>query len=181
MCSAANVAAVGNQFFCRSQINISVLKKRLETATSDSARYQVNYDLGTAYREVNIDSTLYFLTQSLRIAQDRRDAQRMALSMYRLGHVYMYILSDETQALEWLKKCVAAAKQANDNVLLARCYGVMGVIADHQNLPQEELLLSALKYAKKTNDWQTIAAAYNVLTIVYTKKQKYKEAEQDSF
>lgn len=172
---------LGMSFFAHAQPTVSILKKQLATATSDTDRYQLNYDLGTAYREVNSDSTLHFLTQSLHIAQRSHDAQRMAQSMYRLGHVYMYILSDETQALEWLKKCVAAAKPANDNVLLARCYGVMGVIADHQNLPQEELLLTALKYAKKTNDWQTIAAAYNVLTIVYTKKQKYKEAEQVAF
>lgn len=172
---------LGFSYFSHAQTHISALKSRLEAATSDTARYRLNHAIATAYLDVNSDSILYFLNQSLRIAQGRKDAAQMAQSTYRLGHVYMYILSDETQALEWLKKCVAAAKQANDDGLLARCYGVMGVIADHQNLPQEELLLKALEYAKKTNDWQTIAAAYNVLTIVYSKNRKYKVAEEVAF
>ncbi|WP_162793676.1 tetratricopeptide repeat-containing sensor histidine kinase [Runella rosea] len=172
---------LGISIFSRAQTNVLVLKKQLEVATSDTAQYQLYHALGTAYREVNIDSSLYFLGQALHIAQVRKDAARTAQSMYRLGHVYMYKLSDETQALEWLKKCVISAKQAKDNVLLARCYGIIGVIADHQNLPQEEWLLKALEYAKKTKDWQTIAAAYNVLTVVYTKKNKFAEAEQVAF
>lgn len=168
---------LGVSWALRAQTNVLVLKKRLEAATSDTDRYQLTYELGSAYRDINSDSALYFITQSLRAAQRINDAQRIAQAMYRLGHVYMYILSDETKALEWMRKCVSVAKQVSDNVLLARCYGVMGVIADHQNLPQEELLRMALKYALKTDDWQTIAAAYNVLTVVYSKNQKYKEAE----
>lgn len=164
-------------FSTQAQTTISSLKKQLSVAQADTTTYHLYYDLGTAYRAINNDSAVYYLQQSLRIAERTNDAVRTAQSMYRISYVYYYDKFDETTALVWLKKCLAIASKSKDHLHLARAYIVMGIIADHQNLASENLLLKALFHAKIAKEWITLASCYNVLGDIYRKKQKWKAAE----
>ena len=56
--------------FCRSQDKtIDSLKRLLSTATTDSARFLLAYDIGSNFKIVHFDSALYYLNKALPLAQ----------------------------------------------------------------------------------------------------------------
>ena len=166
----------------QAQDNITLLKKQLALARTDTCRSRLLYDIATHYDEVSHDSCLYFLTQSLQVAQRSHDPQATAKAMHRLGYTYIYYLNDNGKAMGWLNKSIAIAKKGNDYVNLSRCYRSLAVIALQQHIGNQiELAERSLGYAKKTNDWRELNEGYAIVSYVNRLAKNYKQAEAASF
>jgi signal transduction histidine kinase len=164
--------------FAQNLNNIQQLQKQRLAATSDTARSRILHELGVQYEQTNVDSCLYFLSQSLEVAQRSRDAFATARAMFRLSHTYLYLSKDESKALEWANKCIAIAKPAKDYIHLAKCFQSLAVISAHQGIGNaEELAKQMALYAEKSNDWLVIADAYATASGIYISTKNYKQAE----
>ncbi|AEI49659.1 tetratricopeptide repeat-containing sensor histidine kinase [Runella slithyformis] len=157
---------------------IPALKKQSVQATTDTARSRLLYELGVQYEQTHPDSCLLFLTRSLQAAQRSRNAYATARTMYRLGYTHLYLTKDESKALEWVKKGIAVAKPTKDYVHLAKCFHLLAVISEHQRTGNfEDVSKQALQYARRSNDWQTLADSYTIYGDLLVKAKKYKQAE----
>ncbi|WP_428657523.1 tetratricopeptide repeat-containing sensor histidine kinase [Runella sp.] len=166
-------------FFAHAQTNIPALKKQLAIVKTDSSRSRLLLKLGIEYEQLNSDSCLYFLDQSLQVAQHSRDTFAVVRAMFRMAYTFLYITRDESNALKWLNRGVAIAKKADDNLHLSKCYHLLTAISIHQNTGNAlELAHRALNYATKSNDWGVVAESYGFIGDVNMRTQNYKEAEK---
>lgn len=158
---------------------ISVLKKQLTTARTDTGKVNLFFQLGKQYERKNVDSNLYFLQKSLAIANQTHNFRASAKAMTYIGYTYIYYASDDDKALVWIKKAAKVAKAQNDYLNLSNCYQLLGVVSLHQHIDNtEELNNLALKYAIKANDWKMINDSYELMSAYFTAKHNYKKAEE---
>ena len=140
---------------------IPVLKQQLAQTRADTTRSRLLCKLGELYADVNLDSCVFYLNQSLQLAQHARDSVGMAQAMYQLGNTHVYVTKDEGKAINWLKQALAIALASNNYACLANCYRLLSIVAVHQHIGNpDELLAKALRYAEQTNDWQVQTDAY---------------------
>ncbi|CAH0995297.1 Adaptive-response sensory-kinase SasA [Emticicia aquatica] len=164
--------------------NIPLLKKQILHAKTDSLKTQLYLELGKQYENVNIDSCFYYLNQSLQLAQSKNYAFETAQAMHQIGYTYLYFprgeskALDETKALKWLNRGVEVAKKNNDFLNLARCYQLIGIIAEHQKTANpDDIYKLAIENAKKSKNWKVIADTYDIMSGSYIRNQDYKKAE----
>jgi signal transduction histidine kinase len=159
--------------------NILELKQKLVSPQADSTRCKTLLSLGIAYQGINEDSVVYFLTQSLQIAQNKtHNSNDIARALHQLGFVNLYFAKDESKAFEWFTKSIRVAKKVNDYEVLALCYRSLAVIAIHQHIGNPaELCAKAINYAQKANHWKVLVGCYSVLIGYYTLNKMLKEAE----
>ena len=164
----------------QAQNNIVVLKKQLNSGNSGQNLCRLLYDLGVAYMEVKQDSSIYFLEQSLQIAQQTKDNMATAEAMQQLGYVYLHYVHNETKVLEWTNKAITVANKIPSNRILAQCYQHLAAVAMHQKIGNvEELTLKALDHAQKTTDWYVTSGIYNFASYYYSAvEQNYPKAEK---
>lgn len=161
------------------QLTITALRNRSAEATADSTRSRLFYELGKKYTEDNLDSCLYFLKESLRLAQHIRDPFATARAMCRLGFTYHFYLRDEVNTLAWCRAAIAVAKPQNDFRHLAQAFQILSEVSFHQRIGDSgELRNRALMYAKKSNDWETLTETYNVYVSYYFREKNYTELEK---
>lgn len=147
-------------------------------ANTDTSRSRIGYELGVQYEEVDHDSSLYFLTRSLQVAQRKHDPRATATAMYRLGYLYTYYLNDNAKALEWLNRGIAVAQKNHDLLNLARCYQYIAVVAFYQhNGNAEEMIKRALSYAQKAADWRVLYDSYGIMSMIQSGQHNYRQAE----
>ena len=76
------------------QYNPDSQRQALKTETSDSVLFKINFNLEYYYEEVNVDSALYFVDQSLKIARkaNQKLAEGAALTAkgYTLNNISKY-------------------------------------------------------------------------------------------
>jgi signal transduction histidine kinase len=158
---------------------ISVLKKQLTAARTDTGRVNLFFQLGKHYEGKNLDSGLYFLQKSLAIANKTSNFRASARAMAHIGYTYVYYASDDDKALVWINKAVKLAKSQNDYLSLAHCYQLLGIISIHQHIENtEELNNLALEYAVKSNDWKMISDSYEIIAANFAAKHNFKKAEE---
>jgi len=157
----------------------SVLKKQIKATTGEKDKIRLYFELGRQFEEIDLDSCLHFLTQSLTIAQKNHDDQSSAKAMSRIGYTYIYHANDEDKALQWLNRAIQLAKPKNDYLNLALCYQYLGIISMHQGFGNPyDLFDLALNSAIKANDWKEISTCYEVISLYFRTKVDYKKAEE---
>ncbi len=165
--------------------HIPVLKQQLAQSTAsartDTTRSRLLCALGEQYAEVNLDSSFFYLNQSLQTARHARDSVGTAWAMYQLGRTHLFYSKDEGTAIYWLRQALAIATPANNYACLGNCYSLLATVSYHQHIGNaEELLSKALAYAQKSRNNKTIADVYDIGYIVAkrldpnnVKKQQY--------
>ena len=155
------------------------MRTQLARATTDTARSRLLAALGQAYADENLDSSRYFLNQSLYIAQQRHDSFAMARAMHQLGTVALYYARDEAKAVKWANEVIAVANVHGDNFHLAESYLLLSIVATHQHIGNpDELLRQALIYAQKAGTWKVLTDVYSVRFILQLNQYKYADAEK---
>lgn len=163
----------------QAQLTITSLRKQSAEARTDTARCRLLFELGKKYTEDNLDSSLYFLNESLRLAQQTRDLFAIARAMCRLGFTCHFYLRDEVKTLGWCRAAIAVAKPRNDFRHLAQAFQILSEAALHLRIgDSEEMRSRALMYAMKSNDWETLTETYNVFISYYFRKKNYTELEK---
>ncbi|MCU0325895.1 MAG: ATP-binding protein [Spirosomaceae bacterium] len=146
---------------------------------SEEAKYQIALKLSKHYEESNLDSSLYFLDKSLKIAQKLKNHFLVAQSKLLIGQAHIYLTKNETEAIKWLNQAVRVAHQNNDYTNLANSYRLLGIVAEHQsNSSSLELLHKAESYLPKVKDSEIISDTYGTIYHIYSLHKKYKEAEK---
>ncbi len=159
--------------------DIPALKKSLSITKADSTRSRLLYELGMAYERTYPDSSFYYINQSLQLSKRTNNQKGVARAMYGLGYINMYYIKDETKALEWFNKCITTAKKTNNYLYLARSYHVLGIISEHQRIGNPfEIYNDALFFAKKSGDWRVLDDIYSILSLYFSSRNKYEEAEK---
>jgi signal transduction histidine kinase len=160
---------------------LSVLQHQLSRATTDTARSRLLLALSFQYvgDRPKADSSLYFARQSLAASQRGNDSFGQARALCQLAHICVYVLKDEGQGLEWVRRAIAVARPANDHLHLAHSYKLYSVIADHQRIGNaHDLIGTALLHAQMANDWRTLSDMYAFQSTLYLQQKKYTEAQQ---
>ena len=159
--------------------SVSTLKKQLLSASADSIRCSLLYQLGGTYEFSCPDSCNYFYKKSLELALRLHDQRAAAQAMQRIGYVYLFYSKDETKALMWLNKAMIIAKKTNHSLVLSQIYHCLGIIASHQHVGNTyDLYMQALDYAKKANNWEVLHDSYSIVSQHLISLKKHKEAEK---
>ncbi len=159
--------------------DIPSLKKSLSLAKTDTTRSRLLYELGMGFERTYPDSSFYYINQSLQLSKRTNNQKGVTRAMYGLGYMNMYYVKDETKALEWFNKCITIAKKTNNYLYLARSYHVLGIISEHQRIGNPfEIYNDALFFAKKSGDWRVVDDIYSILSLYFSSRNKYEEAEK---
>ncbi|GAB4036500.1 ATP-binding protein [Spirosoma gilvum] len=151
------------------QSQIQQLKNQLTTATTDTARSRIYFELGSQYPDVAVDSSLFFLNQSLHLAKEAHSSFLIAQALWKLGFIYMYYPKDDDRAINLFSQSIAIAKIHKDKINLARCYTYLAMVAYHQRTGNwNELLDKAKGFAGATNDWQVLSEVYAMTSNIYS-------------
>lgn len=150
---------------------IPVLKQQLAQSTAsaraDTTRSRLLRKLGEQYAEVDLDSSFFYLNQSLRTAQHARDSVSMAWAMCQLGRTHLFYSKKEGTAISWLKQALAIATPANNYACLGTCYSLLAIVSFHQYIGNaDELLRRALAYAQKSRNDKIVADVYSMWYLV---------------
>ncbi len=148
-------------------MGIAELAQSTASARTDTTRSRLLCALGEQYAEVNLDSSFFYLNQSLRTAQRVRDSVGMAWAMCQLGRTHLFYSKDEGAAIYWLRKALAIATPANNYACLGHCYSLLATVSYHQHIGNaDELLRKALAYAQKSRNDKIVADVYGMWHLV---------------
>ena len=101
----------GTKLNAQNNQRITDYKNLLKTTSADTSKIRILFELSKKYEEINTDSSLYFLTQSLKIAEKSRSQKAISQVTYRIGELYLLLKKDESMALKWFNKSVEIAKK----------------------------------------------------------------------
>jgi signal transduction histidine kinase len=160
------------------QPDLPALRQQLAQARSDTARSRLLGEMGRLRSEEDPDSGLYFLHQSLRLAQRADHAVGQLRALCLLGNEYLYRLRDEGRALQYLTQARDLASRIHDDRHLAKSYQLLSIIAYHQRIGNPfELLAIALGYARKAGDWEVLCDIYDTGGDFYSLQNNFRKAE----
>ena len=168
------------RFSASGQHGIPILRKQLAQCTTDTSRCRITYALGDSYKEENLDSCLYFLEQSLVMAQRQSDSFATARALCELGFVHIYLLKNEAKAITFINRAISIASINQDNLHLAKGYWMLSAIGIHQQIGNPDALLAkALAHAEKTNNWEVKYEVLAIRAMVARSRQQYQATERN--
>nr|WP_080054551.1 HAMP domain-containing sensor histidine kinase [Spirosoma aerolatum] len=137
------------------------LRAQLAQATTDTARTRLLANLGYEYLQENVDTSLLYLNQSLRLARHVRDSVGATRALLSLAHAHHYYTHNEVQAITYLNQALKLAKANSNYASLSKGYQLMAAISANQRMgnPREYLHLAA-DYAQRANNGSLLAEAY---------------------
>jgi hypothetical protein len=106
--------------------------------------------LGKHYESSWVDSSTYYFQLAIKAAQKNNDFSFVATTMNRLCFNNIYLIQDETKAIEWVKQAITVAKKNNDALNLAESHKLLAVISINQTVGNAVgLLETAIAYARQ--------------------------------
>ncbi|WP_080056640.1 sensor histidine kinase [Spirosoma aerolatum] len=161
------------------QSKIPFLKEQLVTATMDTARSRIYYELGGQYPDIAVDSSLYFLNRSLISGKMADNSFLIAQALWKLGFVQMYYERNDAKAISLFYQSIAIAQKHNDYLNLARCYMYLAMVAYHQRTGNwTDLLAKAEVYAKLAHNWQVLSDVYAMSSNIYAYNGQHQQASE---
>jgi len=144
-------------FCCSQQPTTDSLKRLLQTAATDSARFQLAYNLGSNYKIVNFDSALYYLNKALLIAQKNAEKINEASALTQIGFVLnklqrlpealqaltdaLQIAQDQRSAINFWNVRKQEVKDKNYPLtILAAAHSVLGQVLQNAGRPNQAIL-----------------------------------------
>lgn len=106
---------------------IDSLKSLSETATSDTVKADVFYQLARKYRSIDVEKTFEYGEQALAIVKAINDPQREASILNYIGIVH-YGLGNYEQTLDYFYHVLSIYEQLQDSIQLAIVYNNVGLI-----------------------------------------------------
>ena len=152
---------------------VDSLKKALSQVTIEE-RIPILNTLATKYWYIDPDSSIFFASIALELAQTSKDKMREAEAYHKLGGAY-YFLSDYSKALENYKKSLLIREELSDNKGVANISNNIGMIFQELGSYDKALdnYMLALQFYEKSRDERRIAVVLNNIGAVYGDLQNY--------
>jgi tetratricopeptide (TPR) repeat protein len=106
---------------------VDSLKRELLTVKSDTSKMQIMLELRTEYDLINVDSTLFYSQQALRLAQQIHSPKNEAGALYAIGSSYRR-MGEIPKGLDFIYKGLQISTVNRDSKGLASGYTNMGLI-----------------------------------------------------
>ena len=131
------VLSGGALFGQRAEIN--QLKIDLSETTNDSTKARIYNKIATVYRQIDMDSTLYYLDKSILLLKKSNVKGRL-LGTYLTNKAAAYVDKGAyRQALETIEQTLSVSKKRNDSLSIALCHSITGIIYKETNEPEKAL------------------------------------------
>ncbi len=155
---------------------VDSLKKALSLVTIEE-RIPILNNLATKYWYIDPDSSIFFASRALELAQESKDRVHEAEAYHKLGGAY-YFLSDYSNALENYKKSLLIKKELMDNEGVARISNNIGMIFQELGSYDKALdnYMLALQFYESSRDERKIAVVLNNIGAVYGDLKNYDKA-----
>ena len=156
------------QTFVHAQNKLDSLKQLLAEDRQDTALVNLYLNIGQEYIDQYVDSTHYFATLALPLAEEFNYAKGKLMLNNLLGNCAQR-KGDFTKAMEFYESAKLIAEETNDRKGFATIYNNIGIIHTQKGdyeLAIEEYLL-ALDYEKQLGNQLGIAEAYNNIGVVH--------------
>ncbi len=118
-------------FLCKGYSQTDSLIKALDNANADAEKIDLMMLLGQEFSRSNPDTTLYFLTEALSLAQETGDKPYQIQAYYQLGEYY----GDHkklNEALEYFQQSLVIAQELDDKDWIGKSYLSIGSIYEDQ-------------------------------------------------
>ena len=153
--------------------SVSDLIPKLDN-TKDPNQILLNINISEKYRDINLDSSKYFIKNAIQIARVINNYELLAKS-YKSAGVTYYFLGDYTQALDYYNKSITYFKKLKDLDNVSKIYNNIGIIYESWGDYQSSMsyYLKCLDIEKKLSDTIGIAGSYNNIANTYYYIKKY--------
>ncbi len=155
---------------------VDSLKKALSQVTIEE-RIPILNTLATKYWYIDPDSSIFFASIALELAQTSKDKMHEAEAHHKLGGAY-YFLSDYSKALENYKKSLLIREELSDNKGVANISNNIGMIFQELGNYDKALdnYMLALQFYETSRDEKRIAVVLNNIGTVYGDLKNYDKA-----
>ncbi|MGZ3932430.1 MAG: tetratricopeptide repeat protein, partial [Bacteroidia bacterium] len=161
-------AAIYLFFFCLGAASISAQNKkniaanilRLQKAMHDSVRIRIYLAQAGEYAAFNNDSSLHYSSRAEDLLIRNPNLNQEAYARYLKGFVY-YVSSELEKSQSFVNEALMITKGTNNQVLLAKCYNLLGAI--NFNLGN---YAEAVKYY--SNKLEVVNERHDTLSIIET-------------
>ncbi|MBN2669523.1 MAG: tetratricopeptide repeat protein [Bacteroidales bacterium] len=156
------------------QSQIEKIKLQLDSLPEDSSRIALLRNLASRYSKINPDSSEYFFSESIALAQKINDRDQEAQGLRLLGVLYKNQGLQDT-ALILYKAALDIHLQNNNEIEAAYVYNNIGIV--YKNLGRYEksieAYIKALKLFDNKEDDRGRALVYNNIGVVHKNQNKY--------
>jgi len=128
---------------------IDSLKRELLTVKSDTSKMQIMLELRTEYDLINVDSTLFYSQQALRLAEQIHSPKNEAGALYAIGSSYRR-MGEIPKGLDFIYKGLQISTDNRDSQGLASGYTNMGLI--HFDLDEYITAINNFQVALKVRE-----------------------------
>ncbi len=154
---------------------ITNLSKKL-TDKKTPNQILLNINISEKYRNINFDSSKYYITKAIKIANNINNYELLAKS-YKSAGVTYYFTGDYNKALDYYNKALVIFNKLKDLENSSKVYNNKGIIYEHWGDYQKSMsnYLKCLKIEKQLHDTIGIAGSYNNLANTYFYIKNYKQ------
>ncbi len=174
--SSSNVVGQTNE--------VDSLKIELKKELTDSIKIQLAIDISNKLLFVNYDSSLIYIRAALRLAEKNNSIPLIAKAQEYMGSLFS-IYENLDSAMYYMLESDENYNQIGDTLgRMQLVISTMGNIYIKKGKYQkaEQIIMEAIRYFERTQDYVYISAAYNVLAISqYTQKDYIKALEYMNF
>ena len=158
---------------------IDSLIRELSNSMPDSQRIKVLIQLNSDFWELDLDSSLAFAQQALRLAQQTGNLKSISLSLQRIGGCYNH-LGDHPKSLDY---CFRALKIAEDNQYRNEKIDILGTIAlNYESLKDYPRAISYFRQALALcQEIQSAAGITHLEAFIATAYSNYDKPDSARF
>ncbi len=162
-------------FFLRAN-NLDSLLQELRHPQKRGARYETLVQVAKLYRNYDLDSSVFFFKQALRIAFEPSEQ----INIIRNIGISFYYKNAFDSALFYYRQSLEKSEKENNKLGIFKAYNSLGVLYRRMGSLKEatEYYQKALKIAEELDDSELKARTYNNLGIVYINTGELKKAEK---
>ncbi len=169
--------ALNNLYAQICQDKIDSLQQLLTETTNDSLKIHYKLLIGDEYRNINLDSAIFYRDETKKLIQHNSDT--LLKKRWELFDSFLIAeMGDYNLAIKKTQALIPYFKSRNDDETLATIHNSLGI--EYVSVGEFNLaaghLQTALDYGKKTKDKHSIARSNFNLGIVYFEIKEYKKS-----
>lgn len=165
--------------FAQPQVIDSLKKQFLLNKANDTLRVAILDELSQQYQWLDFDSSLYFASQSLKMAEQLQFKKGIAIANYRMGNSYWSLgISDISIKMALIS--IDIGKEEKYKSITAEGYRLLAMnYRDQQQLDKAESYIKLAEgLAIEDKNWELLARIYNFSGVIQFSKINYDSAQQ---
>ncbi|MDJ1484491.1 tetratricopeptide repeat protein [Cytophagaceae bacterium YF14B1] len=175
-----HLRAIILSFLCLQAIAQSNVKDSLLASLKRSEIEQRSFilmELAELYQTSDPDSSIVLAREGLALARHMKNADNIALGLYRIGVAHR-MKGEYKKSEEYFLKSLEICKTINNEKLIAANLNSIGITYVGLGIYSKalEFYLQALKKREEVHDWKGVAATLSNIGIVHTQQNNFSKA-----